>query len=309
MKKLLKNIILFLGINVVLMFVGALLFTKYVERNHFQNWETESNLLMEQSNSSKDMLLLGISHARNFSRHHNHERVEGFMQRSMINLGEGEGRGGVLNQYLHLKYFYSQGGETKQVVYFLTPVLLYEHYLDINPLVYEHEPLRPSFFWLNVREGSEDRVEQLFYYVRTKYSVDWRRTVPYAKAAMLDSLIALDSDAIKLGMKEAYVEELNNKTFKQDAAIVEQTVALANAHHSKVLLVIPPALFGRWPGHEATVELMKTLSSKYHCRYLDCSNSVKDPHLYYDHHHLNSRGVEWFVKHVWLPSDSLRTAN
>jgi len=304
MKKLLKNIMLFLGINVLLMFAGALLFTKYVERNHFNNWETESNLLFEKDHERKDMLLLGISHARNFSRHHNHERVEGLMNRSMINLGEGEGRGGVLNQYLHLKYFYAHGGETKQVVYFLTPVLLYEHYLDINPVVYEHEPLRPDFFWLNMKEGSDDRWEQLFYYVRSKYSLDWRRTVPFAKSAMLDSLMALDSNTIKAGMKEAYVEELNNKTFDQDATIVEQTVALAKAHDAKVLIIIPPALFGHWPGHEATMQLVKGLATKYKCHYADLSESVKDPNLYYDHHHLNGKGVAWFVVHDWLPADS-----
>ena len=47
-----------------------------VKRRGFLNYQTESNLLFFKTQTDYDVLFIGISHARNFSRHKNHIQVE-----------------------------------------------------------------------------------------------------------------------------------------------------------------------------------------------------------------------------------------
>ena len=62
------------------------------------------------------------------------------------------------------------------------------------------------------------------------------------------------------------------------------------------MLIIPPALFGKWKGHEETVEFCRIMNVKYGVSFHDFSMSVLEPKLYYDHHHLNTNGVEYFTE-------------
>lgn len=87
-KLLLKSVLLCLLSSIAIGLFLPYLSNK-VERKGFSNHETESNLFFINDNENFDLLLLGISHARNFSRHKNHQRVEKILDKKFINLGQG----------------------------------------------------------------------------------------------------------------------------------------------------------------------------------------------------------------------------
>ena len=62
----------------------------------------------------------------------------------------------------------------------------------------------------------------------------------------------------------------------------------------------PAALFGHWPGHDRVMERLHALQPRYGFDILDLSDAYPDNRLYYDHHHLNTDGVE-------RAADTLRT--
>jgi hypothetical protein len=204
---------------------------------------------------------------------------------------------GVHVQYVYLKYFYDHGNKADTVVFFASPVIFYADYLDKNPLSYVSEPFKPDFFWLNVTDGCENRWEQLFYYVRNKFTTSWVHSVPDTTDTIESAFLTkLDTAAVAAGLKEAYRDGMSDTVFKEECNEMKKIVELAQEHHSTVIFILPPALFGKWPGTEKTIDFLKQLQPVYHTDYYDFSDSIKDPTMYYDHHHLNTKGVVYFTK-------------
>src|SRR5690606_6156957 len=101
------KLILF-GLVLLFVFLLTPLLTSYwVKRNDFKNDQTESNTLIMEKNKNYDLAFLGISHARNFSRYRNHERLERFLNKKILNLGQGASSCGANEQLFYLKYAYN----------------------------------------------------------------------------------------------------------------------------------------------------------------------------------------------------------
>jgi len=100
MKKLIIRVIKFNVLLACTVFTLICLTTVFVKRNDFKNWQTESNLLIMPGDETHDLMFLGTSHARQFSRHNNHTKVSELLNTEFINLGSTDG--GILNQQTYL---------------------------------------------------------------------------------------------------------------------------------------------------------------------------------------------------------------
>lgn len=285
---------------IVLLFGGTLLLglmggTAWVKRHTFLNHQTEGNLLVIKPNHHYDVAFMGISHARMFSRYGNHPRVEGILGKSILNLGRGNGSCGVNEQHFYLSYAYSQGVKVDTLVYFVSPVLMYAGFLNRATDTFNSEPFDFGFLMHYLRYTAENKQVRIWSYLRSKFGPHWVRTVPDTTPAMTDTLAQLDMEVVKQGFKDAFKDSLNATIFAHNAQMIEQTIALAEMHGTKVIFVSTPALFGQWPGHTETVAFFERMAQKHGTPYYDYSQAITQPNLYYDNHHLNTAGVVLFT--------------
>lgn len=296
MNRYIINTLAFILAFFALVFTLATLSSAWIYKRGFDNWEAESNLLMMRKHHDYDMLLMGISHARNFSRYKNHLRLEKTLDREIINIGIGEGKCGSNEQFFYLKYFYSQHNTTKQVVYVLSTAMMNKGFLNEASNTFELEPFRIDFFYQYLRHNAENKSERLFYYIKSKFSRKWLMLKPRSSDRQDKALVAIDSTKIKEGLQLLLQGGERNDDFQRNCNAVEETIKLALANNSEIIFFISPALFGKWQGHYETLDFLRKMNEKYGIRYYDFSETVLIPKYYYDHHHLNSDGIDFFTE-------------
>lgn len=297
MRKFLIKIIIY-AVLLSLFLVCCLISSTYiVSKRNFKNSQTESNTLIIKENEKFDLLLLGISHARNFSRYGNHEKVEKILQKKIINIGQGSGFCSINEQFFYLDYFYSEGNRTDEVCIVLTPPMLSSETLPIASNTFENEIFDAKFLYNYMLFESENKNERITNYLQSKFSKSWLNLKPDLTQGNFDSLVNIDIAKVKEGFKLAYGETLNFEQFEKSCLQVEKIIQLAQKNNSKVTLFIPPALFGKWQEHNETITFLQKIKKKYNCRWMDFSESISFPYYYYDHHHLNTNGVVYFTEY------------
>jgi hypothetical protein len=296
MEKFLKKISLFVLSFPFMIFIVAFSTSLWVERNHFNNDETESNTLVIENNQNYDLAFLGISHARNFSRYQNHQMIENKINKTILNLGQGASSCGPNEQLFYLSYTYSKNITIDTIIYVLSPPLLYSNELNIASSTFDLESFKISFLYQYLQHPSENKAERLFHYIKSKLNPEWFFHTPLNRGPNTRALKGLDSLKVQEGFKLAYPYGLQNDTYIKSCKVIETTIQLAKKNNSTVIFIIPPALFGKWPGHAETYNLCEKMKQIYGCGCYDFSESMLDANNYYDHHHLNSSGVEYFVK-------------
>lgn len=302
MSTFLKKIILFaLSIPIVLL-VCILLTSAWVMRNDFENDETESNTLVLKENQNYDLAFMGISHARNFSRFQNHDKTAKTLNRTILNLGQGASSCGASEQLFYLRYSYQKNNTIDTILYILSPPLLYSNQLNLASTTFELEPFNLSFFFQYLKHPGENKVERLREYVASKLGPTWIAYKPKKWLPNTDTLDAMDTALVKAGFELAYPNGLQNSVYEKTCNTLIETVQTAKQHQTAVIFIIPPALFGKWEGHEETLAFCNSMKQKYGCGCIDLSMSVLEPRYYYDHHHLNSAGVHFFVEQYLKPA-------
>jgi hypothetical protein len=303
MKKFLIKIILII-ISLPLISVMLLMITStFVKGKGFDNYTTDSNTLFLGDNKNYDILFMGISHARNFSRHKNHLRVETILNSSMVNIAQGDGACGVNEQFYYLDYFYYKGNKVSKIVYILSPPMLFSETLPYASNTFKHEAFEIPFLYRYLSFDSENKKERIMTYLQYKLSPLWVFKKPKTLESKSQKLDSLDKNAVVEGQRVAYRgESLNYQQFDKSAKIVEETIKFSIENNIKVVLVLPPALFGKWKGHEETYDFVKSMKNKYDdILIFDGSETVLNPNLYYDNHHLNSDGVTYFTNKYLKP--------
>lgn len=300
-KKFIYRTFLFCFIAISLLVLLLLVSSEKVKSRNFKNAETKSNTLIIKENEQFDLLFLGISHARNFSRFHNHERVEKILNKKMINLGQGGAACGVNEQLFYLKYFYSKGNSAKKIVYVLTPPMLTSDQLPIASNTFDSEVFSFDFLFQYMCFDSENKSERILQYCQSKLRSNWINLKPGRALFKTDSLLRIDPNEVKKGFILASGEKIDMNRFHKSCVTIEKTIQVAQKHHSKIVFFIPPALFGKWPEHSITLEFAKKMKRKYGVPYADFAESVVIPNYYYDHHHLNSKGIDYFTKKYLKP--------
>jgi hypothetical protein len=302
MKKFFIYIIFFLTLSAGLFILGAYATSIFVGRFEYKNHETESNLFLLNSGKSRfSYAIIGNSHARNFSRYHNHERMEEILGGSVLNLGKGNAECGANELHFYLDYFYSKGVRIDTLLYVMSPPLLYGGYLNRASNTFKEEPLRWDFLIQYLFYPSENKWQRVFYYLRSKLRPDWLLTRPESKNRMDRELLALDSSAVSKIFSLAYLDDNSKLVIQKNSELIEKTIELSFKYQTKIILFIPPALFGKWRGHEQTVDFCEKMKNKYKIPYFDFSMSVLDPKYYYDHHHLNTNGIVYFGNNYLKP--------
>ena len=280
----------------LIILLGAKATSIPIKKKGFKNYETEGNLLHFRNEKSYDFLFMGISHARNFSRHKNHLRLDTILNNTFINIGKGGGSCGVAEQHFYLKYFYKKKNKTKKVVYVLSPPILFNTGLSLASNTFDDEPFEFDFFNDYVFFNSDNKFQRLYSYVNSKYSNDWKKYKPKSFNKKQMYLTKLDSAKVTSGLNFTYKKVLAHYQFDRNTKIIEQTIQLIQKNNSSCIFIIPPALFGKWNGHNETMIFAKNMQQKYGVAVYDYSESVLEPKYYYDHHHLNSDGVVFFAK-------------
>ena len=297
MKGFLIRVVLYLVLFFLSLYLVLKILSTIVYRRDFKNSETESNTLIIKEKTHYDLLFMGISHARNLSRNGNHERVEKILNKKMINLGQGSGKCSINEQLFYLDYFYSKGNTTDKICIVLSPPMLSSSTLPQASTTFDNEIFDLSFFSKYLFFNTENKSERLLNYVQSKFSKNWISMKPIYSKSNDDFLIELDSTKIEDGFNLAFGSSgFNIEQFKKSCSIVEEIIKLAKKNNSKIYFFIPPALFGKWPGHFETINFLNKNKIYYNFEYTDFSESILEPKMYYDHHHLNSNGVDLFTE-------------
>ncbi len=302
---------IFEGILFLLLAVGGfigicLLCNWYTTRHTYQIGEVESNLYFIKENEQFDLTIMGISHARNFSRQANHEIMEDILQKKVLNLGRGNALCGLQGQATYLDFFFDQGNRTEEVLLVASPPLMYGQYLDSVDIALWDEPIRFDFFKFYLKYGGSQRHWQLFYYLRNKLRPSWLKFERYPFREMTEQLPELDSEAIRKGYELAYPYGVNDTMLFENLNYLDQIISTCEIHNSNLKIVIPPAAFGKWIGHTRLWEELVRLKKRYDFELYDHSEIFTDHStkvgekshltLFYDHHHLNTAGVKLYLR-------------
>ena len=291
--------LIFLTIIVVLLTI----FSSYRKGKGFANYTTESNTLWLSSDKNYDLLFMGVSHARNFSRHKNHLRMEEILNASIANIGQGSAICGANEQLFYLDYFYHKQNKASKIVYILSPTLLFSENLPMASNTFRNEIFEFSFFWRYLNFKSENKNARIMSYLQSNLHPYSLITNPHTEEAMLKKMDSLNLEKVQEGQNIAFNgPELNYKQFNSSIAIINETIELAEQNGSELVLVIPPALFGKWKGHEQLLAFAQFMEEKHsNVQVFDGSETVLNPEFYYDSHHLNTAGIVYFSENYLKP--------
>ncbi len=301
MTRFIKHTILYLLLLLLSMTLILLLVSFHIENKGFKNHETEGNLLIMNEQENYDLLFMGISHARNFSRHKNHLKIEEILQKKIINIGQGYAKCGVNEQLFYLDYFYHKKNAATKLVYVISPPLFYSKSLPRASDTFEREPFEIDFFLRYLFFETDNKKERISTYLQSKFSRDWLYCKPKSQNGKMNKLDSLDTSAVNEGQKAAYEDVKSLERFDQSVERLTESIQLALENHSNVVLIIPPALFGKWKGHDKVANFALEMSQMDNVSYYDFSESILTPELYYDHHHLNTKGIIYFTEKYLKP--------
>lgn len=292
-----RRTLTYLGLLTLVVLGLFALVDRYTARQSYTNAETEANLWIMGDSLEYDIVLLGISHARIFSRHRNHERFEAITGTRMINLSQGGGYGGLENQQLFLEYFLKRENHAKQAWIVLSPMLMYNRAMDRTRVAFEREPFAFDFFRYVALHGSENRFNQLTYYLRSKLFWNWITSKPSSLDRMDKHIDGLDSAAMARTIPFAYPKGLDEGELANRQIVLEGLFQTLQAQKMEIVVVLPAALFGKWPGHDRIVEKLSDLQARYNFELYDFSERyTMQTRYFYDHHHLNTEGVEQLLR-------------
>ncbi len=289
-------VLLFLSIYLILSISSGI-----VQSRGFENHETESNLLVMNDYEKFDLLFMGISHARNFSRHKNHLRLENILEKKIINIGQGGGVCGVNEQLFYLDYFYYKKNKASTLVYIISPPLFFSETLPLASNTFRYEPFELSFLFRYLFFESENKSERITTYLQTKVKKPWYNHHPKSLETKEEKLERIDTSIINEGLKMVYDDEMALTRFNQSAEKIKETIHLALTNNTDVVLIIPPALFGKWKGHDDVEKFAKEMQKLDNVDFYDFSESILSAKYYYDHHHLNTNGITYFTENYLIP--------
>jgi len=252
---------------------------------HYEPWETESILSALDTNTSYDLLLMGSSHGRLLSRNRNHSVVEKKLQKNVATIAGGSSC--VVPAEVFLDFFYSKKNSADTILYFIDPWCFYSDPYN-NEYSFSHEPfdlgLLISMFKHQIdTEIMKDYITRTLRQGQTPY-------VDHAVQPKTEALEMIDEATIDKRLLDLYEGDIRRKARPDYLKTFSNIIRKAEAHQSKILFVIPATLYND-PHHTDLISLLEANRASY----VDLSDVITDPKLYYDHDHLNRNGVEVYV--------------
>jgi hypothetical protein len=298
-KKFSLRFLYFLLVNTGLLFISIFIIHYIDHRYSYHNWETDSDAMIIPKNEKKDLLILGSSHARIFTRDKNHLRVENILHKSMLDIGKGGGEGGITTNLVMLKYFYEEGNSADQIVYFIDAWPFFSDKWNEKSYFLTNEPIDFKLLKICIEKGVDKDV--LLNYFKSKYTMDWLQRKPKSGEINGNELKEISPEAVQKRLESLYIQPYNEELFAHYAGQLQEVVQLAYAHHSKLKFIFPSTLLDDTRGKYKVIELLKQFNAQYGTPFYDYADAIKDHHFYYDHDHLNTKGIVYFTEHFLKP--------
>jgi hypothetical protein len=299
-KKFLIKAIAFGLLNGSLMF-GLLFYFSGRDRHiHFNNWETESNLLVMDDNERYDVLLLGTSRGRVFSRDGNHLLLEKMLAKKVINLSKGGG-GGLMPAELHLAHFFSRGNRAAHIIYLVDVWVFFSAINNENNSFFlRDEPFELSILWKLIQDGYP--LKRIFSYLQMIAVNDWQDISRYAAPGLTErTLNYIDKDKLEKA-RAHYQKRYTQKNFEKYSQVIERLNEMAKAHNSRITYIMLPILIPGFPGVDQVETKLKAVAAQHpHVSFYNLVNAMQDRKYFYDHMHFNKTGIVYFARKYLLP--------
>ncbi len=290
--------VLFVALNVA---VGWAVLTLHDVRLHYARWETDSVLLTTPKHSAFDVAFLGSSHAYQFSRlRKNKEATERELGMRVANLALPTG-GGIRPARFLLEHFCEQGNRAKQVVYFLDPFVFYSTGANDSHKFIYFEPLRCSF--LKKLIVNRYPLRSILTYIRSKFSYDWffQQAEPLDEQPYVLEPEAVDPARIQVRMKSLYGDGLREENFLRYAGEFKKIADYCREKGMAFHVIVPPTLLGPEPGAARMFAWLDEQKAAGGFDVHDFSGAMPDRKDYYNLDHLNTPGVERFIRDFVRP--------
>lgn len=281
--------------------VGLVVLEVHDARLHYERWQTDSILLAMPRASSFDAVFLGSSHAYLFSRFkENHAIVERELGMRVCNLALPTG-GGLRPARFMLEYFFERGNTAKKVVYFLDPFVFFSTGAnDAHKFVY-FEPLQFSFLKKLAMDGYPLR--SILTYIRSKFSYAWffQEAQPLLGQTQTLEGEMIDPAKVKARMESLYGDGIREANFERYAREFVRIAEYCKARGAALYVIVPPTLLGPEPGTQRTFAWLEEQRKRFGFEVRDLCEAMPERKYYYNLDHLNTPGVERFMRDFVRP--------
>jgi hypothetical protein len=289
--KLVKRTSLFICLSLLFITIMIMVSNAFISDRKQLNNETRANLPIIPQNTKFNHCILGISHGRSLSDGPHHQLFESKFGKT-INLSVGNSLSGLKNQRLYLEYFFSKNNLADTMMIILSPTLLFNDAIDESSIAFYKEPIELDFIKAIYHHNTKNKYQQIFHYLKSKLSHVWMNPIYMNNEPETGKLDSINWKEVASGFKLAYPKnsKFDNKICRQD---LTQLIELGKNKGMKIIIIIPPALFGKWPGHQIVMDYLKATSPTL--QLFDASETILEPKYYRDHHHLNTDGIKQFL--------------
>lgn len=298
MKRFVIKLCGFAVINAVI--AGAVL-AVIDSRYAFEQFETDSVLLSMPRGEEVGVLVMGTSRARVLTRVRcNLECLERELGCKVFNIAAPFG-GGIVPEKIYLGEFYGRGNRAGTILFFLDPFTMFSPQPNKDHRFVYYEPLRPSLLLAMAR--NEIPFRRILIYIQSKFT--WRWVSQAAGAVPCDFETVKDGkpdpEKARLRVESLYFDGLNEGYFEHYAETLRDILEMAKRHETRVVVALPPTLLGPQPGADRLMRQLDEFKKSYALEFYDFTGAITDTALFSDYDHLNSPGVETFVKEHLLP--------
>jgi hypothetical protein len=246
---------------------------------------------------SFDILIMGSSHGRTFSRAGVRRPLERILDRTVANISFSAG--GVVPERIYLQYFYDRGNRASVVLYFIDPFALSTPAWNEGLYLLSYEPFRLGF--LRRLIGNGVAAEWILDYVRSKLGPERPEDFFKGGDEGLEAPVALDPDLVRKRIAAMYPDGFEPPVFRRYAAVLESIARLIQRRGGRPIFAIPPTLLGRTPGHDDLLRRLERLRAERGIPFYDFASAVPEPRWYRNLDHLNEAGILMFAETALKP--------
>jgi hypothetical protein len=277
--------------------VLALIDSRYA----FEQFETDSVLLSMPRDAGVGVLVMGTSRARVLTRVRcNFECIERELGCTVFNIAIPFG-GGIVPEKIYLGEFYGRGNRAETILFFLDPFTMFSPQPNQDHRFVYYEPLRPSLLLAMAR--NEIPFRRILIYVQSKFTLRWFTQTAGTVPCDFETVKGKpDPEKVRLRVESLYFDGLSEAYFAHYAETLRDILEMAKRHGARVVVALPPTLLGPQPGADRLVRQLDEFKKTYPLEFYDFTDAITDTALFSDYDHLNSPGVEAFVKNNLAPA-------
>ena len=295
-RKFLWKVAIFILLNIIF-WRGWLAPARMAKLGPLNNSNTNSSLFTIPSGNMYDFVILGTSRVAVFSGGDSHASVESILGMKFFSFAKPSA--GVLPEKIYLSYFFHQHNQTKNIVYFLDPFVMYSSYRN-EQYPFDEEPYR-NFVLLSMIQNHFNW-DIISGYIKS--NLDLRRS-PKPRPAYVcgtKSVVSFDKSKLPNEISQIYFNGFDRSRFDEYATDLVDMVNIAKKNNAHMVFIIPPYLWWQQdPGRKHLLDLLEKYKKLYDIDFYDLSNPDEDLSMYADYDHLTCKGVQHFTEKFLKP--------